>query len=248
MTRWRGRVATLVVVAATALGFAVAVPYLQFSTKITEFLPDSADRGAQIAALLADSELARVMILDLSLDSSLPGPRPAPDRLVGLTRSLIAFLRTQPDVAVARSGFTEADVAAVTAFLQAWPATTFLPRTAYSDDALRARLSELRDQLAGPAGLVVRQTAPRDPLGGMWEPVRTLQAARTGSLPPEQREGAGGGAPDGSAGGAGVLPRVIDDDGILLTGDRSHAFVFVETRSSPFDSDAQRAFRAELDG
>ena len=217
MTRWRGRIATLVVVAATALGFAIAVPYLQFSTKITEFLPDSADRGAQIAALLADSELARVMILDLSLRE----PRPAPD-LVGLTRSLIEFLRAQPDVAVARSGFTEADVAAVTAFLQAWPATTFLPRTAYGDEALRARLSELRDQLAGPAGLVVRQTAPRDPLGGMWEPVRTLQAARVGNL--------------------------VDDDGILLTGDRAHAFVFVETRSSPFDSDAQRAFRGVLDG
>ena len=48
MIGWRGRIATLAVVAATALGFALAVPYLRFSTKITEFLPDSADRGAQM--------------------------------------------------------------------------------------------------------------------------------------------------------------------------------------------------------
>ena len=113
----------------TAIGFALAVPYLRFSTKITEFLPDSADRGAQIAALLADSELARVMIIDLSLGEpqGAPGPE-STDRLAGLTRSLLAFLRTQPDVAVARSGFTEDDAAAVLAFLQAWPPTTFLPR------------------------------------------------------------------------------------------------------------------------
>lgn len=218
MTGWRGRAATLIVVAATALGFALAVPHLKFTTKITEFLPDSADRGAQIAALLADSELARVMIVDLTLGEAAP----APDRLTALTRSLVAFLRAQPDVAMARSGFTEDDAAAVLAFLQSWPATTFLPREAYGDDALRARLGELRDQLAGPTGLVVRQTAPRDPLGGSWEPLRALAAARGGS--------------------------VTDDGGVLVTADRRHAFVFVETRSSPFDSDAQRAFRAVLDG
>jgi predicted exporter len=215
---WRGRAATLLVLAATALGFAAAVPHLRFSTRITEFLPDSADRGAQIAALLADSELARVMILDVTLGESAP----APDRLAALTRSLIGFLRAQPDVAVVRSGFTEADVAALTQFLQSWPATTFLPRSEYGDDALRARLSELRDQLASPAGVVVRQTAPRDPLGGAWQPIRALQAARTENL--------------------------VDEDGVLLTADRRHAFAFVQTRSSPFDSDAQRAFRAVLDG
>ena len=101
MTGRRGRVATLIVVAATAIGFWLAVPYLRFSTKITEFLPDSADRGAQIAALLADSELARVMIIDLTLGE--PQPAPGSERLEGLTRSLLAFLHTQPDVAVARS-------------------------------------------------------------------------------------------------------------------------------------------------
>ncbi|HMG22420.1 MAG TPA: MMPL family transporter, partial [Kofleriaceae bacterium] len=218
--RWGGRAATVVVVAATALGFAIAAPHFQFTTKITDFLPDDgANRGAQIAALLAESELARIMVIDLSLG---PAPAPAADRLGELTRSLLGFLRDQPDVAVARSGFTEADVTAMLGFLDAWPATTFLPRTAYSDDALRTRLSELRDQLASPAGVMFRRTAPRDPLGGMWEPLYALRAAQGGAL--------------------------VDDGGVLFTTDRAHAFALVETRSSPFDSDAQRAFRAALDG
>lgn len=221
MTRWRTRAATVVVVLGTALGLIAAVPHMRFTTQITAFLPDdSANRGAQIAALLAESEFARVMVIDLAIES--PGSPAAPGRLGELTRGLLDFLRAQPDVAVARSGFTEADVAQVLAFLEAWPPTTFLPRTAYADDALRARLAELRDQLASPLGVVVRQTAPRDPLGGLWEPVRALREARGSSL--------------------------IDDDGVLFTRDHRHAFAFVETRSSPFDSDAQRRFRAVLDG
>jgi len=65
--RWRGRVATLVVLAVTAIGFALAAPYLKFTTKITDFLPDDTEnRGAQIAALLAESELSKVMVIDLA--------------------------------------------------------------------------------------------------------------------------------------------------------------------------------------
>ncbi|HEX3763367.1 MAG TPA: MMPL family transporter [Kofleriaceae bacterium] len=218
MTRRRARAASLIVMLGTALGFAAAVPHMRFTTQITEFLPDdSANRGAQIAALLAESEFARIMVIDLSMATAQPAPE-----LGALTRELLAFLRGQPDVAVARSGFTEDDVAQVLAFLEAWPATTFLPRDAYADDALRARLAELRDQLASPLGVVVRRTAPRDPLGGLWEPVRALREARGSSL--------------------------VDDDGIVFTQDHRHAFAFVETRSSPFDSDAQRQFRAVLDG
>jgi predicted exporter len=219
MMGWRRRAGTLAVVVLTAIGFAAAVPRLRITTKITEFLPDdTADRGGQIAALLADTELARVMIIDLSLGE----PRAAPDQLRALARSLLAFLHDQPDVAVARSGFTEADATAMIGMLRGWPATAFLPRDAYTDDALRTRLARLRDQLASPAGLLVRDTAPRDPLGGLWEPIEALRAAQ------------------GDA--------VVDDDGIVATVDRTHAFVFVETRSSPFDSDAQRRFRAALDG
>lgn len=216
--RRRGRAATIVVLLGIAIGFAVAMPHFRFTTKITEFLPDdSEDRGAQIAALLAESELSRVMMIDLSLGESAP----APDRLRTLALSLVEFLRTQPDVAVARSGFTEADVTAMLGFLGAWPPTTFVPRDAYSDVGLRARLTKLKEDLGGPAGLVIRQTAPRDPLGGTWEPLEALRGAQGTTL--------------------------VDEDGVVFTTDRLHAFVFVETRSSTFQSDAQVTFRALLD-
>jgi predicted exporter len=217
LSRGRGRVASLAVLLATAIGFAVAAPHFKFSTKITAFLPDSADRGAQIAALLAQSELARVMVIDLSLAQ----PDADPDRLGALTGSLLDALHARPDVATARSGFTEADVTAMVEFLAAWPATTFLPRTAYADAAVRTRLEELREQLGSELGLVVRTIAPRDPLGGMWEPLDALRLAQGTAL--------------------------ADTGGILFTADHTHAFVFVETRASPFDSEAQRAFRAGLD-
>src|SRR5450432_2557564 len=148
--RWRGRAATLIVLLGTAVGFAIATPHFHFTTKITDFLPDDdANRGVQIAALLAESELAKVMIVDLTL-----GPTAdSRDQLHELALALVTFLRDQPDVAIARSGFGEADVTAMITFLNAWPPTTFLPRTVYTDAALRARLTELRDQLARPMGV-----------------------------------------------------------------------------------------------
>ncbi len=215
--RWRARAATIVVLLAIAVGFVVALPHFRFTTKITAFLPDTNDRGAQIAAMLADSEVARIMVVDLSLGE----PTAAPDRLRALAQTLLDFLHADPDVELARSGVTEADVTAMFAFLKAWPATTFLPRTAYTDAALRQRLSDLRDQLSSPAGVLVRQTAPGDPLSGMWEPLNALRSAQ-GTM-------------------------IVDDGGVLFSTDHLHAFVFVETVASPFDSEAQRRFRASLD-
>lgn len=214
MRVWRARAATLVVVLGTALVFALAAPSFTFTTKITDFLPDdSQDRGAQIAAMLAESELSKVMMIDLSGAD--------PGALHTLATKLIEHLRTQPDVASARSGFTEEDATAMLAFLGEWPATTFLPRSAYTPDSIRARLANLEEQLGGPMGVVIRQSAPRDPLGGTWEPLEALGAARGTSL--------------------------VDNDGIVFTTDQKHAFVFVETKSSTFDSDAQHAFRSVLD-
>src|SRR5687768_4336992 len=135
MRRWRGRAATIVAVLATAIAFAVATPYFHWTTKITDFLPDdSEDRGAQIAALLAESQLSRVMMIDVTPG----GPGAAPERLHALTLSLLTFLRDQPDVAVARSGFTDDDLTAMIAFFGSWPATTFVPRDAYGADAIRS--------------------------------------------------------------------------------------------------------------
>ncbi len=221
--RGRGRAATVVVLLGIAIGFAVAIPYVRFTTKITAFLPDDTeDRGAQIAALLAESELSRVMMIDLTLGEPAPASAHGHDRLRTLALSLVEFLRAQPDVSSARSGFTETDVSAMLEFLGQWPPTTFVPREAYGDAALRARLTRLKEDLGGPMGMVIRQTAPRDPLGGTWEPLEALRGAQGSTL--------------------------VDEDGVVFTADRLHAFVFVETRSSTFQSDAQQKFRALLDG
>lgn len=213
----RARIASVLVVVATAIGFATAASKLTFTAAITEFLPDGGQRDAQVAALLAQSEVARVMIIDVSLGTQLA----APDRLHAFASSLLEFLRGRPEVAHARSGMAEHDIAATLEFLHAWPATTFIPATDYSDDAIRRRLVELRDQLAGPMSMLVRPTAQRDPLGGMWQLLRGLRASQNGTI--------------------------VDDDGIMVTADRRHAFAFVETKASPFDSEAQRTFRAGLD-
>src|SRR3954465_322041 len=112
--RWRGRAATLAVLLATALGFAAAAPRFHFTTKITDFLPDDdGNRGAQIAALLAQSELARIMVIDLAIAPAIDlaiDPAIAPARearsaqLAREARALVAFLGAQPDVEIARSG------------------------------------------------------------------------------------------------------------------------------------------------
>lgn len=216
--RWPRRVPSLVVLLATALAFALAAPRFRFTTAITHFLPDDSDRGgAQIAGLLASGETARVMVLDVTMG---PG---APDQaLRSTTSALIAFLRARPDVDFAHSGVSDADAAALLGFLAGFPGSTFVPASAHTEPALRARLAELQDELASPLSILIRTIAPRDPLGGVWRTLELLRQARSQGL--------------------------VDDDGILFTADRSHAFVFVETRASPFDTEAQIDFRAALEG
>jgi predicted exporter len=200
-------------IAVIAMGFAALAPRFAFTTAITEFLPDGRTRAAQVAALMAQSEAARVMILDVASTAS-DSPR-------AIAVSLLEFVRALPGVATARSGLNDREVTQILEFLQTWPATTFIGSTEYSDDAIRSRLGELRDQLAGPLSALVRGTAQRDPLGGISQWLRALLAWQPSSI--------------------------IDDDGIVMTLDRKHAFVFVETKASAFDSDAQRRFRSELD-
>lgn len=220
MTWWRSRAATLVVVIGAALGFAAVAPQLRFTTQITAFFPDSQQAGAQLAAVLAQSDIARIMVIDLSLHSDAGDA--ASQSVRELATSLIGFLRTQPDVARVTSGITEQDATAVFEFLERWSATAFVPASAYTDAEIRARLTELRDALAGPLGVMVRRTAARDPLGGVWHTLRELRAFQTAAID--------------------------DDDGIMVTADRRHAFVFVETTAPAFDSAAQRQFQSILQG
>ena len=216
--RWPRRVVSLVVIVATALAVALVAPSLRFTTAITHFLPDDSDGGgAQIAALLANGESARVMVLDLTMGPAAPEPA-----LRSTTAALIAFLRARPDVESSRSGVTDSDGAAILAFLASFPGSTFVPAIVHTEPVLRARLTELQEQLASPLSVLIRPIAPRDPLGGVWRTLAMLRQARGQTL--------------------------VDDDGILFTADRSHAFVFVQTRASAFDTEAQIAFRAVLGG
>lgn len=220
----RRRALTLLALSAFALAFVAALPHLRFATEITDFLPDGgADRRARLAAILAQSQAARVLVVDLSLEGAATdgaGDEVDP-ALVQAAQALLTHLAGRPDVAWARSGLGEAEATALLDFLSEAPPTAFLSRQALTDEGLRQRLAELEEQLGGPLGVVRRQSAPRDPLGGAWEPLEELAAARTGAL--------------------------VDDAGVLLSADRRHAFVLVETRASPFDSAAQRAFRAALE-
>ncbi len=216
MSPWRARAATLAVLVVTGLVFALALPRLRFTTEITAFLPDDGSRQARLAAMFAESQMSRVMILDVS---RAPGSTTAP---ADLARGLIEELRARDDVASARSGFTEDDLDRPRVFLAQWPPTTFVPAAAYTDAEIRVRLENLRDELGSPLSAVVREAATRDPLGGQWQALDVLRAANASTA-------------------------VEDDGGVIVTADRTHAFVFVETKTSPFDSDAQRAFRAALD-
>jgi len=104
-------------------------------------------------------------------------------------------------------------------FLGAFPPTTFLP----------ARVRQRR---------------------GARSPRRAQGAARGA----DEHDGPADGAPRSARWDVGAARRaarraghaLTDDDGIVMSVDRMHAFVFVETRSSPFDSDAQRRFRSTL--
>ncbi|HWM85701.1 MAG TPA: MMPL family transporter, partial [Kofleriaceae bacterium] len=205
----------------TALAVALTAPGFHFTTEITRFLPDHTARDEQAgnraaAGLLASGETARIMVVDLTL-----GPAAKPGSLQAAAAALVTMLRRHPDVDFAYSGVTDADVAAILEFLSSWPGSTFVPRTGYTDAEIRARLLDLQERLGSPLSVLIRSSAPHDPLGGIWQTLTALRQAQGHTL--------------------------IDEEGILLTPDRRHAFVFLQTRSSPFDTEAQRAFRAALD-
>ena len=83
------------------------------------------------------------------------GDRPSAATSSTITRrALLDYLHKQPDVVLARSGFTEADVTEMLAFLGEWPPTTFLPASTYSDAGVRARLAQ--------AQRATRQSGGRD--------------------------------------------------------------------------------------
>jgi len=209
---------SIAVLVATALGVALAAPRFRFTAEITRFLPDGSARSGAQVSGLLASGETARIMV---LDLTL-GPGAPAGSLEAAASALVAFLRGHPDVDFVHSGVTDSDAAAFLGFLSSWPGSTFVPASAHTDAEIRARLADLEDQLRSPLSVLIRPIAPHDPLGGTWQTLTALRHEQSRSL--------------------------VDRDGILLGADGRHAFVFVETHSSPFDTAAQRAFRAALEG
>ncbi|MFW6051021.1 MAG: MMPL family transporter [Myxococcota bacterium] len=208
----RSLVAGLLVLA--ALGAFVAARF-DVTTDITTFLPSGDDRElAALSRQVADSELSRTMVLTVGA--------PAPDTAVAASREFERALRA------------DARVAEELAFLEGGPPAgieravweLYHPRRlgflASSAEQARARLTDgaladaarrLRRRLAQPTSPLLSRLAPSDPLLVLPGLFDRLEGARASDLAVR--------------------------DGRFVTGDGTHAVLFLGTRARAFDSEAQ---------
>jgi predicted exporter len=204
----RARATSLVALLAVTLLWLAVLPRLRVTTSMAYFLPDLADRrAAQLLRGIAEGESARTIVLDLS------GDRPA--RLSETATKMMADLRGGFESV--RSGLNDTDASRLAELFRERSPTDLLDVEDFEDVQLTERLSRLRMRLGSPLGPLVRQLAPRDPLGGTFE---ALEAVSIGGL--------------------------VSSEGVLFTSDQAHAFVFVVTRESAFDAPAQRACFARI--
>ncbi len=194
--------------------WALILPRMRVDMSIAHFLPESQDRrAAGLLRELAESELASVTVIDLFGASE--------DVLVQKSTQLVAALRALPTTQDVRSGFDTGAQETTFAWLSSYPPSAFLSPRDLSDEAIAARIAELKSELGGPLGPMVRLTAARDPLGATLGLLRLLRQEQ------------------GSA--------TVTRDGVLLTSDGTHAFVFVTPRGNAFDADLQRASLAGVE-
>ena len=202
-------------VAWAALGIALFVysaRHITFTTDITNFLPEG--RGAELARIsreLVHSDLARTMVLTIHADE--------PARAIAAAQELAQALRAHPEIAWLRTG---AD-----AELQEQVYRLYFPRRLYfvSDDperALEPRLSDagllaqaqaLRRSLALPVSPLLEQIVPADPLGAFRGLLERMRAGE---------------------------PPLATVDGVFTTRDGRWAVILLATKSSAFDTVAQR--------
>jgi predicted exporter len=199
-----------------ALGlWAAVLPRMRVDTSIAHFLPESQDRrAAGLLRSLAESELASVTIIHL-------WSSPDEDALVSAAKKMIIGLRALPTTKEVRSGLDQDAERATFDFLSSYPPSTFLPASAFTEASIDARVAQLKDDLAGPLGPLVRLTAPRDPLGATFDLLRLLR----------HEQGAG----------------VTTHDGVLVTSDGAHAFLFLTPNGNAFDATLQRASLAGIE-
>jgi predicted exporter len=222
LRRWLPVVVSAIVL--TALAFYVQAK-LVVRSDITDFLPEGGDRRAsQLLRELAESELARTMILTVGA--------PSTGAAAGGAKALGERLSHDPDIAWVRSGAPEG--------IQNAAHDLYFPRRTYfasdspeqdlpqrlSDEGLRASLHALKLALGGPLGPLVRALAPRDPLLLFLAGIDRLRAAQDDSLRLE--------------------------DGQLVSADGLHGVVFLGTRAGPFEAEPQarvlEAIGAAFDG
>jgi len=192
---------------------------LEVTTDITHFLPAGGDhRMAQLSRELADSPLTRTLILSV-------GATRADADVRGAAVALAGRLAAHPEVASIQRGPTQAMGEAVYALYA--PRLTYfvserpeveVPRE-LSDAGLDRAAAALKQSLAAPLSPLLTRVAGADPL--QWFPaiLRRFQRAQAGSLE-------------------------VDGDQFVARTEgspdrREHAILFVSTKHSPFDSQAQ---------
>ena len=204
---------------------------LEVTTDITHFLPAGEDhRMAQLSRELADSPLTRTLILSVGATREGADVRAA-------AVALASALARHPEVASIQRGPTQAMGEAVYAlyasrlayFVSDQPERD-VPRQ-LGDAGLDRAAAALKQSLSAPLSPLLARMAGADPL--QWFPsiLRRFQRAQAGTL------------------------EVDGDQFVAHTGDprspRKHAILFVSTKHSPFDSQAQaplmEAIRAAFD-
>jgi len=208
--------AALLLAAAAMLAY--VAPRIEFGTDIASFLPDSGgDESVLLSRLLRDTELSRTMILSVG----------APDEATAVAsgRALGEALRGHPGLAWLRSGpdpelprqVYELYFPRRLLFLSDAPERE-IPALV-SEDGLRERARQLRQDLASPAGTLLAEVAAADPLGAFRALLERMRGAQS-TLRVEQ--------------------------GQFLAGDGRHAILFLATRASGFDTAAQKPLLRDI--
>ena len=203
----------------TAMATFVALRF-DVTTAITHFLPSGTDRElADISSRLADSDLTRTIILTVG--------GPDTPTAVAATRELGEALAGHPEVLRVRSGVPEGVAEACHEL--------YFPRRMYfvserpeaelpgalGDDALRQAAQRLKAQLGLPTAPLAKRLAPADPLGWFTTHLDRLERLRVGSMRVEA--------------------------GQFVSADGLWGVLFVATRHSAFDSEAQGPLLAALE-
>ncbi len=190
---------------------------IRVGTDISNFLPVGEGEAAVLSRLLTDSELSRTLVVTLSRDG-----RPAFTE----ARELEADLAAHEGVAWARSGVDGEFLRNLYELyfprrhlLMTREPEREIPRLT-EDAALAERASRLRQQLAGPAGPLLKRVIPEDPLGAFERMVGRMRAE----------------------------PAALGTEGDrFVSNDGGWAVVLVATRDSAFASGAQADLMAHLD-